>query len=70
VMGGYVTACIAQWRRFRASLEATGRHHWTGIMSDNIKGTWLCRIFLMFFIAKTVEKGLGLTLSSLFSIGV
>ncbi len=40
-MRRYVTACIAQWRRSRASLEATGCHHWASIMSNNINRTWL-----------------------------
>jgi hypothetical protein len=44
----YVTAHIAQWRRSRASLEATGRCHWASIMSNNIKGTWLHRFFDVF----------------------
>jgi hypothetical protein len=41
----YVTACIARWRRSRASLEATGRRHWA--MPNNIVRTWLQR-FLCF----------------------
>jgi hypothetical protein len=36
-----VTVRIAQQRRSRASLEATGRQHWASIMLDNIVGTWL-----------------------------
>ena len=44
----YNTACIAQWRRSRALLEATGPHHRVSIMSDNINQTWLRRFFLMF----------------------
>jgi hypothetical protein len=47
-MRRYVTACIARWRRSRASLEATGRHHWASIMSNNINWTWLRHFFLMF----------------------
>ncbi len=35
-MRRYVIVCIAQWRRSRASLEATGRRHWASIMSNNI----------------------------------
>jgi hypothetical protein len=35
----YVTARIAQWKRSRASLEATGCHHRASIMSDNINWT-------------------------------
>ncbi len=51
-MRRYVTACIAQWRRSRASLEATGRHHRASIMSDNINWTWLWHFFLMFSSSK------------------
>jgi hypothetical protein len=40
-MRRYVTARIAQWRRSRASREATGRRHWASIMSDNINWAWL-----------------------------
>ncbi len=68
-MRRYVTVRIAQWRRSRALLEATGRFHWASIMSNNIKGTWL-RCFFMFFIIKTVGKGHRLTLRPLFLIGV
>jgi hypothetical protein len=38
-MRRYVTARIAQWRRSRALLEATGRCHQTSIMSNNINRT-------------------------------
>jgi hypothetical protein len=68
-MRRYVTARIAQWRRSRALLEATGHRHWVSTMSNNIKGTWLRRFF-MFFIVKTVGKGRRLTLRPLFLIGV
>jgi hypothetical protein len=44
----YVTACIAWWRRSRASLEATGCHHQASIMSNNINRTWLQWFFLYF----------------------
>ncbi len=47
-MRGYVTTCIARWRRSRASLKATGRHQRASIMSDNINWTWLQRFFLCF----------------------
>jgi hypothetical protein len=65
-----VTVCITQWRRFRASLEATIHRHRASIMSNNIKGTWLCQFFLMFFILKTGEKGHGSTLRPLFLMKV
>jgi hypothetical protein len=51
-MRRYVTACIAQWRRSRASLEATGRHHQASIMSDNINRTSATTDFLMFSSSK------------------
>jgi hypothetical protein len=65
VMRRYVTACIARWRRSRASLEATGRHHWASIMPDNMVGTWLRRFFDV-FIVKPVGKSHGLMLRTLF----
>jgi hypothetical protein len=49
-MRGYVTAHIAQWRRSRASLEATGLHHRASIMHDNIVRTWLRRFFYVFIV--------------------
>ncbi len=64
-MHRYVTVHIAQWRRSRASLEATGRRHRASIMPDNIVGTWLRRFFYV-FIVKTVGKGHRLTLRTLF----
>jgi hypothetical protein len=68
-MRWYVTPCIAQWRRSRASLEATGRHHRVSIMPDN-KGADMARTFFYVFIIKTVGKGHGSMLRTLFLIGV
>jgi hypothetical protein len=51
-MHRYVTAWIAQWRRSRASLEATGCRHRASIMSDNINRTWLQRFISMFSLSK------------------
>jgi hypothetical protein len=65
----YNTACIAQWRTFGALLEATERHHWVSIMSNNVNQTWL-RCFFDVFVVKTVGKGHGLTLRHLFLMGV
>ncbi len=48
----YNTVRIAWWRRSRALLEATGRHHWVSIMSNNMNWTWLCWYFLMFSSSK------------------
>jgi hypothetical protein len=50
-MRRYITACIARWRRSRASLEATGRSYRVSIMPDNIVQTWLQRFF-MFSLSK------------------
>ncbi len=44
----YNTPCIAQWRRSRALLEATGCYHWASIMPNNIKWTWLWQSFWCF----------------------
>ncbi len=51
----YNTAHIAQWRRSRASLEATGHHHGASIMSDNINRTWL-RCFFQCFHCQNRRK--------------
>jgi hypothetical protein len=47
-MRRYVTMQIAQWRRSRASLEATGLCHQASIMPDNIMGSWLQHFVLCF----------------------
>ncbi len=47
-MRRYVTACIAQWKRSGASLEATGHRQRASIMSDNINRTWLRWFFWCF----------------------
>ncbi len=54
-MRRYVTAPIAQWRRSRASREATGCHHWESIMSNNINRTWL-RWFFQYFHRQNCRK--------------
>ncbi len=51
-MRWYVTARITQWRRSRASQEATGRHHRASIMPNNIVWTWLRCFFPMFSSSK------------------
>jgi hypothetical protein len=68
-MRRYVTAHIARWRRSRALLEATGCRHRASIMPNNMVGTWLRRFFNVFII-KIVGKGPGLTMRTLFLIGV
>ena len=69
VVRRYNTPRIVRWRRSRALLEATGCRHWESIMSNNINQTWLRRFFYV-FIVKTVGKGHGSTLRTLFLIGV
>ncbi len=54
-MHRYVTMCIAQWRRSRASLEVTRRRHWASIMPDNLHRTWL-RWFFLFFHRQNHRK--------------
>jgi hypothetical protein len=68
-MHRYITAQISQWRRSRASLEATGRRHQASIMPDNIHRTWLRHCFNV-FIVKTIRKGHGLMQRTLFLIEV
>jgi hypothetical protein len=48
----YVTAHIAQWRRFRAFLNATKRHHRASIAANNDNQSRMCRFFLMFSSSK------------------
>ncbi len=55
-MWGYNTARIARWRRSRASLEATGCHHWASTYFDSIKGTCQHRFCSMFFIVKLSKE--------------
>ncbi len=47
-MRWYVIAHIAQWRRSRASLKATGCRHRASIMSDKLNRTWLRRYIWCF----------------------
>jgi hypothetical protein len=55
------TAHITQWRRSRASLEATGCCHLASIVANSSNWSCIC-CFFMFFIVKLVEKGCGLAL--------
>jgi hypothetical protein len=59
VVRWYNNAHIAQWKRSRASLEATGHHYWVSIAANSMKGTWLRRFFSMIFIIKTLKKVTG-----------
>ncbi len=66
----YNTAHIAQWKRSRALIEATGRRHWATIVANSCNQSSLPWFFLSFFHHNLVGKGRGSTLRPLFSIGV
>ncbi len=68
-MRRYVTGCIAWWRRLRALLEATGRRHRVSIMPKYTPDMATTFLFYV-FIFKTVGKGHGSMLRTLFLIGV
>jgi hypothetical protein len=56
VMRQYKTANVAQWRRSRASLEATGHCHQVSIMANSIVGTWLRRFLMFLFYFQNGRK--------------
>ncbi len=66
----YNTACIAQWRRSRALLEATGRRHQASIAANSCNWSCLPQFFSKFFHRKLVGIGCGWMLRPLLSIGV
>ncbi len=45
-----------QWKRSRASLDATGCHHWASTCSDTHQLDMPTPVFLMFFIVKSSKK--------------
>ncbi len=49
-MRRYAPARIAQWRRSRALLEATGRRHWASIAANRSHWTCICQFFMSFLI--------------------
>ena len=55
-MQRYHTAHIARWRRSRASLEATGCHHWASTHSDSINRTCQHRFFQCFSSSNCLER--------------
>jgi hypothetical protein len=55
----YVTVHIARWRRFRALLDATKRHHWASIAANHCNRSCMCRFFLSFFIVNLYKKVTG-----------
>ncbi len=56
-MRRYVTVHITRWRRFRALLDATKRHHWASIAADHCNWSCMCRFFFSFFIVNSYKKG-------------
>jgi hypothetical protein len=54
-MHRYVTAHTAQWRRFRALLDATKRRHWASIAANSCNWSRMCR-FLHVFSSSTRTK--------------
>ncbi len=69
-MRRYITAHIAQWRRFRALLDATKCHHRVSIAANSCNRSRMCQFFMSFFIINLYKKDCRLTLRPLFSIGV
>ena len=57
-MRWYDTACIAQWRRSRASLEATGCHHQASIAANSRQRDKKTPVFAKFFHHHLLQKGL------------
>ncbi len=58
-MRRYVTVHIAQWRRFRALLDATKRRHWASIMANSCNWSHMSRFFTVFFIVNLYKKVAG-----------
>ncbi len=56
VMRRWNTVRIAQWRRYRASLEATECHHWASICSNSINWICLCWYFVFFSVVNTLKQ--------------
>ncbi len=58
-MRRYVTAHIAWWRRIRALLYATKRHHQASIAADSCNWSCMCWVFTSFFIVNLYKKVAG-----------
>ncbi len=58
-MRRYITAHIAWWRRFRALLDATKRHHQASIAANSCNRSRMCRFFMSFFIVNLYKKVTG-----------
>ncbi len=55
----YITVHIARWKRFRALLDATKRHHWASIVAVCCNWSRMCRFFSSFFIVNSYKKATG-----------
>jgi hypothetical protein len=55
-MQQYVTSHNAQWRRFRALLDATKRRHWASIAANSCDWSRMCRFFTSIFIVNSYKK--------------
>jgi hypothetical protein len=58
-MRRYVTAHIAWWRRFRALLEATKRHHRASIAANRHNRSRMWRFFTSFLIVNSYKNVAG-----------
>ncbi len=65
----YNTLHIPHWRKSRALLQPTGRHHWASIAADSCNQSCIGHFF-EFFHYQLVENGCGLTLRTQLTIGV
>jgi hypothetical protein len=55
----YVTMHIVQWRRFKALLDATKRHHQASIAAICCNRSRMCRFYYCFFIINSYKKVTG-----------
>ncbi len=55
----YVTVHIARWRRFKALLDATKRHHRASIAANCCNQSRMCQFFMSFFIINLYKKVAG-----------
>ncbi len=59
VVRGYNTVHIGWWRRFRALLETTKRHHRASIVANRCNRSCMCWFFTSFFIVNLYKKVAG-----------
>ncbi len=58
-MHRYVTVHIAWWRRLRALLDATKRHHRASIAANSCNRSCMCQFFMSFFVVNLYKKVAG-----------